>query len=161
VFPARLVCLLAVAGTLLGGVAFAAMAPPKPHRTAPAGPRFKVSGNVIGRLHPGAATRVRLKVANPNGFAIVVKSLGATTSVDRAHARSGCRAQENFFLAPGSRPRRPLRLRPHAVVRFVGVRAARAPQVVMRDLKSNQDACKGARITLRYRGTAVRVRAGR
>lgn len=158
----RLVSLLLVGAALLGGAALVAQAATSvgsAHRAtaSPAGPAFRISGDLNGSLHPGAVMPVRLVVRNPNPFAIVITRLRTVASIDAEHANPGCVVRTNFFVRPGARRWRTLRLRAHTRTRLAALRT-RAPQIGMRNLQTNQDACKGAHLKLRYSGRAVRAR---
>lgn len=158
--PRRMVCVLAVGCAALTGATLVALAATRsPRPSAKAGLAFRISGDVTGLLRPGAVMRVGLAVSNPHRFPIVVKRVRGTLSIDKAHARAGCDLRKNFSYRQNLRRWKPLRLRPLATVRFTGRRAVMAPKVKMLDLKTtDQNACKGARLKIRYTGTAVKVR---
>lgn len=157
--PRRLVCVLAVGCAALAGATLVALAATKsPRPSAKAGLAFRISGDVTGRLRPGAVMPVRLTVRNPHRFPIVVKRVRGTLSIDKAHARAGCDVRKNFSYRQNLRRWKPLKLRARAKVRFTGRRAPRAPNVLMRSRTVDQGACKGARLKIRYTGTAVKAR---
>lgn len=105
-----------------------------------ASPRFRISGHVTG-LYPGARTRIRLTVRNPNPYAIRVTKIRTSVKVP---ARSSCPARSiKVKRFRGSR-----RIAPRATVRI-------KVNVSMRAKVPN--ACAGQRYRLTYRGWATRA----
>lgn len=141
---------LAAAGALVAAAAVADAAPRKP---APAG--FSVSGRPVGRLVPGRSLPIDLRLENRRPFALRVTVL---TVAVRAAARPGCAPRANFAARPYRG--RPLLVPPRAVRTLSGLGVSRSlwPRVAMRDTAVSQDACAGARVTLRYAGVARRAR---
>jgi hypothetical protein len=117
------------------------------------GREFGISGDLGPLLYPGRSEPLELRLSNPNDFAIEVIDLRIrirpSTSVQSCGAA-------NYFVSQYSGPY-PLRLLPgNTTLGELGSDPSLWPRVGMRDLPINQDACKNARITLDYRGTAVR-----
>lgn len=141
---------LAAAGAL---VAAAAVADAAPRRTAAAG--FTVSGRATGRLVPGAALPIDLRLTNRRAYALSVTAL---TVVVRAVGRPGCGVRANFATRPYRG--RPIVLPPRAArtLAALGISRALWPRVAMRDTRVSQDACAGARLSLRFGGLARRAR---
>ena len=101
---------------------------------------FGVSGRVR-RLYPGARKSMTLRVRNPHGYAIVVRSLGVRVGKSD---RVGCGRR-------WVRPKRVVRL--SLLVPAHSVARASFP---LRMRAAAPDACQGARWRLRFVGTAVR-----
>jgi len=115
---------------------------------------FRISGDLSTRLYPGVAAPLDLVLTNPNRFDLRMVALsvriGASTS------RSWCSADANYAVAQYSGPY-PLRLRPgSARLSALVASSSNWPRIAMRDLPTNQDACRGAVVALTYRGTATR-----
>jgi len=144
------ILLLAAAGALVLAAAAADAAPRKP---APAG--FRVSGRAAGRLAPGGSLSIDLRLRNRRPFALRITAL---TVAVRAASRPGCRPRANFATRPYRG--RPVVLPAKAVRTLSGLHISRGlwPQVIMRDTAARQDACAGARLSLRFAGVAGRAR---
>lgn len=117
---------------------------------------FKIHGNLGRPLAPGVSRPLNLKLTNPYRFSLKIKRLTVAVSVDPAHAAAGCRASSNFKVTRLPRRSYPIRLRPRRTRTLRALRVKRLPRVAMRNLPTNQDACKGARLKLRYAGRARR-----
>ena len=137
---------LLIGGALVLATAVATAAERTPSPTTPgspgvaASPRFRISGHVTG-LYPGARTRLRLTLRNPNPYAIKVSRIRTSVQVP---ARSSCAARSiKVKRFTGSR-----RIAPRAVVRV-------KVNVSMRAKVPN--ACAGQRYRLTYRGWATRA----
>ena len=138
---------LLIGGALVLATAVATAAERSPSPTtapvspgAAASPRFGISGQVTG-LYPGARTRLRLTLRNPNPYAIEVRRIRTSAQVP---ARSSCPARSiKVKRFTGSR-----RVAPRAVVRV-------KVNVSMRATVPN--ACAGQRYRLTYRGWATRA----
>lgn len=141
---------LAAAGGLLVAAAVADAAPRG--RTAPG---FAVSGTPAGRLAPGRGVPIDLRLANRRAYALRITAL---TVAVRAASRPGCGVRANF--AARAYRGRPIVVPAKAVRTLRGLRIPRAlwPRIAMRDLGAAQDACAGARLSLRYAGVARRAR---
>jgi hypothetical protein len=114
---------------------------------------FQIAGDLGPPLYPGRSEPLELRLTNPNDFAIRVMKL--TVSIRPATTQAGCSAA-NYAVEQYRGPY-PLVLRPGTS--SLGQLAADRslwPRVAMLNLPVNQDACKGATITLDFRGKAVR-----
>jgi hypothetical protein len=141
--------LILAAGALLAAGAVADAAP----RHTAAG--FAVSGRAAGRLVPGAQLPIDLRLTNRRPFRLRVTAL---TVAVRAADRPGCAVAANFSVrAYRGRPL-VLRARSSRTLGALGVSPALWPRIGMRDTAAAQDACAGARLELRYAGTARRAR---
>lgn len=122
------------------------------HVTEEAATTFAISGVAPSLLYPGAAAApIAVKLTNPSSLAISVTALTVTLSAGGLPA--GCDAAW-FAFAPSS-------LSPsHPVVVAAGgsvtlpAQGATAPTVRMLESGTNQNACRGANLTLRYSGSA-------
>ncbi len=156
---------LLLACVCIGAIAVGAYAMVPVHRhdsakTRHFHPRFVIGGSLrVARLRPGVKRRLDLTLRNPHGFTIWVTSLGQSISVDRAHRAAGCSARRDFYTRELPRGELPIELAPRRkrTLRALGVE--RLPAIGMRNLrKVNQDACKGARLRLKYSGNSLRWR---
>ena len=152
---------LMLAGVLAGVGAFAANLLPGDGSTATSAdkrrpPKFKIRGNLRHPLVPGASQPLNLRLTNRYRFSLKVKRLTVRVRIDRAHAAAGCRASRDFRVTPLARRDYPIRLRPRRTRTLRALRVRRLPRVAMRNLSTNQDVCKGARLKLRYTGRARR-----
>lgn len=155
---------LAIAATLLvAPVGYAASAGMHSrHRV------LEIRGDLSRPLFPGGSQSFDLALTNRAGAALSITRLRVRVRVDRAHRRAGCSARRDFLVGrlprsafplmlPGRRNGRTGRpLRTTRTLTALGLRTL--PWVGMRDLPSvNQDACKGARLRLRFSGRAHRA----
>ena len=153
---------LAIAAALL--VVPGANATKRPHDRT-----LEISGDLVQPLFPGASQPLDLALTNRAGVTLSITRLRVRMSVDRAHRRTGCSASRDFVVGrlprsafpitlPGRRNGRTGRpLRTTRTLSALGLRTL--PSVGMRDLPStNQDACKGAKLRLRFSGRARELR---
>ena len=112
---------------------------------------FRISGDVSG-LVPGATTAIALTLTNPNPVRIRVTRV--TVAVSAESSPPGCSSAKNLVLlqATGIRPKAPVTVPAHGTVTLKAF--PRAPKIGLRDLRTNQDACKGASFRLTYTGSA-------
>jgi hypothetical protein len=117
-----------------------------------AGKPFTVSGNASGALAPGVTRSLAITLSNPNNVAITVTALGA--SVAPGSSNAGCDGPANLQLTQSNiSAANPLAIPANGHVTLPSS-AVSAPQVLMKDLPVNQDACKGASFTFTYSGSA-------
>lgn len=120
--------------------------------TQQGGQPFSVSGNLTGLLAPGLSGTLLLTVTNPNNVPIFVTSL--TVAVNANSTKPGCNGPANLQIQQSSASvATPLTVPAsgHVTLPSGGVTA---PQVLMKNLPTNQDACKGATFTFTYGGSA-------
>lgn len=119
-----------------------------------AAPSVKISGTTHRLLRPGVSARINLRFANPGPYAITLRHVRVTIrSITAPAADAGHPCTRADFRI------RPMRLRTILLpgrqatnlVRL-GVPGWRWPHVKMRNRPVNQDGCKGASLTLNYRG---------
>jgi hypothetical protein len=120
---------------------------------APAsGKPFTVAGGASAPLAPGLSRPLTITVSNPNGVAITVTALSA--SVAPGSSKPGCDGPSNLQLTQSNvTEANPLTIPANGQVTLPSG-AVTAPQVLMKDLPVNQDACKGASFSFTYAGSA-------
>lgn len=120
--------------------------------TQQSGLPFTVSGNLVGLLAPGLSGTLKLTVANPNSDPIFVTSL--TVAVNANSTKAGCNGPANLQIQQSNASvATPLTIPAHGQV-TLPAGGVTAPQVLMKNLPTNQDACKGATFTFAYGGSA-------
>jgi len=117
-----------------------------------AGKPFTVSGNASGPLAPGVTRALAITVSNPNNVAISVTALTAT--VAPGSSKVGCDGPSNLQLTQSSVSAATVLTVPANGHVTLPSGPVSAPQVLMRDLSVNQDACKGATFSFSYSGSA-------
>ena len=116
------------------------------------GKAFTIEGGASGPLGPGVSQPLPLVISNPNPIAIYVTSI--LVSVRAGSSNAQCDGPTNLQVTQSSATAT------NALVVPAGGRVAlpsgsvSAPQVLMRDLATNQDACKGAVFAFNYSGSA-------
>ncbi|MDP9294287.1 MAG: hypothetical protein M3O90_07690 [Actinomycetota bacterium] len=116
--------------------------------------RFRISGIPSGRLAPGRSALLNLVLTNPNAFPITVRSLTVrmrTISAPRASLGLSC-SSPDFTVAQFAGGGLRLRAASTTSLGRMGVARALWPRVSMPDRAVDQDGCKGASLTLDYRG---------
>jgi hypothetical protein len=117
-----------------------------------AGKPFTVAGNASGPLAPGLTRTLAIVLSNPNNVAITVTALSA--SVASGSSNAGCDGPANLQLTQSNiSAANPLTIPANGQVALPSG-AVSTPQVLMKDLPVNQDACKGASFTFTYSGSA-------
>jgi hypothetical protein len=120
--------------------------------STPKGKSFTISGSLRGTLAPGAPPLpLDLTLANPNNQKLTISNLTVTVGGTSAGAACG---PTNFTVTQYS-GKFPLNMaaRQTASLSQLGAAASALPTVGMRDLPTNQDACKGVTVDLVYSGT--------
>lgn len=116
---------------------------------------FAISSADVARpLRPGTSQPLELRLSNPHGYSLAITRLEIAVIVDPVHARAGCDGTRDFRVIGVARSSYPIRLAPRRTVSLRRLRPRAAPRVAMRSLARMQDACKGARLTLRFGGRA-------
>ncbi len=120
---------------------------------------FAIKGKLRVPLRPGASERLDLRLINRRHFTLWVTRLKVRVSVDRRHRVAGCSARRDFAVRQLQLRAYPIKLRRRSARRLSALGVHHLPRLRMRDLaRTNQDACKGATLRLRYRGTARKSR---
>ena len=113
---------------------------------------FSISGELAVKLYPGQTAPLELTFGNPNNKPIEISKLVVAVS---GTSTAACGAS-NFTVADYSGSYPIVAPPGSSGLSDVVGDPARWPQVSMRNLPTNQDACKGATITLSYSGTATK-----
>jgi hypothetical protein len=97
-------------------------------------------GSISGELSPGGSAPVSFTADNGNSSSEQVGTVHAVVSIDEAHAKAGCEASD-FTLADTAE---------NQVIpaSSSGVALTHGGTISMADTAANQDACKGATISL-------------
>lgn len=114
---------------------------------------FTVTGNLGSLLlAPGRSGTLATTITNPNGEQIFVTSL--TVTVQAATNKPGCNGPANIEIQQSSASvATPLAVPANGSVTLPSG-GVTAPTVTMKNLPTNQDACKGATFTFNYGGSA-------
>lgn len=117
-------------------------------------PSLRIRGVAPAPLRPGLSERLDLTLVNRRRVPLLVTRLLVRATVDPQHRAMGCRRRD-FAIHPIPRSAFPIRTRPRSARRL---EPRVAPRLRMRNLSGrNQDACKGARLRLRYLGSVRRA----
>jgi hypothetical protein len=116
------------------------------------GQPFAISGGFAGTLSPGRSGPLSLTIANPNSVAIVVTSL--TVTIQPGSTKAGCDGPTNLQVTQSSLSSTNTLTVPANGHVTLPSGTVSAPQLLMRDLATNQDACKGATFAFGYSGSA-------
>ena len=119
---------------------------------------FRISVPALRLLAPGVSQRLNLRLSNPSRHSLLVTKLTVSLRVDAAHRRAGCSRKGSFRVTRLKRSQYPISLPAGRTgsLRALGVK--RLPRLRMLNLPTNQDACKGATLRLRFAGGARRGR---
>jgi hypothetical protein len=115
--------------------------------------QFPISGDLTTLLYPGAGAPLDLVLTNPHPFDIRVTALSVSLRAGTTNA--GCNGDANFAVTQYSGGY-PLVLHPGSTRLSELGHSAAWPWVSMHNLPTNQDACKGTRLSLDYEGLATR-----
>jgi large repetitive protein len=114
-------------------------------QTSTVGLPFGIAGGPAGSLYPGAgAQSFPLTLTNPNANAITVTSLSVSV---KSTSAAGCLT--SWFAL--TQPAQSFSVPAKGSVTLTG---SQAPTIRMIDTSTNQDACKSAKLTLAYSGSA-------
>jgi len=97
-------------------------------------------GSIAPGLTPGGSEAVSYTADNANSSSLQVGTVHAVVSIDEAHAEAGCKASD-FSVADTVENQT-------IAAKGEGVALAHAGSIKMADTEANQDACKGAAISL-------------
>jgi hypothetical protein len=116
------------------------------------GKPFTVSGTAAGPLAPGLSRSLVLTLSNPNSAGIEVTALNVAAAA--GSTRAGCDGPANLALTQSNISSSNTVAIPANGQVVLPAATVSAPSVLMRDLSTNQDACKGAAFTFTYTGSA-------
>jgi hypothetical protein len=117
---------------------------------------FTMSGSLPGPIALGSGGTLPLSVTNPYDFPLRVWSLRVT--VLAATSQPDCDGVANLQVTQSNAASGALSITiPALGTVTLPAQGATAPVVTMRDLPTNQDACKNATFTLSYSGTGTRA----
>jgi large repetitive protein len=114
---------------------------------------FSIEGKLAGTLAPGVSQPLALTVTNPNTKPIVITGLQVT--VAPGSTKAGCDGPTNLQVTQSNASSSNTFTVPAKGGKAtVPSGSVSAPQVLMKNLPTNQDACKGATFTFNYSGNA-------
>jgi hypothetical protein len=116
------------------------------------GQPFTISGGVSGSLYPGVSRPLPLTISNPNGVPIIVTNLVATPQA--GSTKAGCDGPTNLQVTQSNASGANTLTVPANGQITLPSGTVSAPQVLMKNLPTNQDACQGASFTFNYSGSA-------
>lgn len=132
---------------------------------------FLIRTKVAGQLQPGIKVPLKISLANSRPKAIWIKRLKVVVGVDKAHAVAGCSATRDYTVEQIPKKFFPFKLVKQPKVKptrgkkkqvkthWKPLKTARRqgkPTLSMNYLPSvNQDACKGATLTIAYRSQST------
>ncbi len=97
-------------------------------------------GTITNALTPGGSSPVSFTADNGNSSSLQVGTISAVVSIDSEHAAAGCKASD-FTIGDTAENQT---IAAHAT----GVTLAKEGSISMADTSANQDACKGATVSL-------------
>src|SRR5262245_53840040 len=121
----------------------------------------QITGRVQRPLSPGVTSPITVRFNNSYPKAVAMQRVRVKiASIAAPHADASHRCTRLDFRIH-QMPRRTLRIPAHRVIDLaaLGVPVANWPTLAMRNLPYNQDGCKGATLTLRFRTARVDRRA--
>jgi hypothetical protein len=113
---------------------------------------FTISGGYGGTLYPGRTGALALRVANPNNVPILVTSL--TVTIQSGSTKAGCDGPRNLQATQSNVSETNALTVPANGSVTLPSGGVSAPQVLMRNLSTNQDACMGAVFSFAYSGSS-------
>jgi hypothetical protein len=119
---------------------------------------FGIRGDISQPLYPGRTVPLDLVFTNPYSSAQGLDIVTVTVTVEHGTV-PGCDGPANVIVtpsAPSFSPPWPVNIPRNATrsLSDLGIPSERWPQVTMRNLSTNQDACKSASFRFSYTGTA-------
>jgi hypothetical protein len=97
-------------------------------------------GSISNELTPGSTSPVTFTADNAGSSSLQVGTVHAVVSIDKSHAEAGCEASD-FTIADTAENQT-------IAAKSSGVALATDGSISMADSEENQDACKGASISL-------------
>lgn len=120
---------------------------------------FEITGSLDQALFPGASQRLNLSLGNPYNFPLRV--LGVQVTVEEATTRDGapnpgCIGSDNLAVLQGMTAEVVVPANSTRSLSQLSVPQSQWPLIQMRNLSTNQDACKNNTFKLSYTGTATK-----
>jgi hypothetical protein len=123
-----------------------------PPTTTVEGKAFTVSGGTSAPLAPGLTRALSLTISNPNDVAISVTAL--TVTIAAGSSKAGCDGPTNLLVTQSNlSASNALNVAAHGQASLPNG-SVEAPAVLMKNLPTDQDACKNASFTFDYSGSA-------
>lgn len=127
--------------------------------TVAGGKAFTIAGDASALFAPAVQQRLDLRLTNANNFTIRVTDITVTVkaaTIKAGVANPACNGTSNMgvvqqFVGPVDVPANSTK-----TLSQLAVPLARRPLVEMKNLSTNQDACKSTTFTFEYSGTAVK-----
>lgn len=123
-----------------------------------------IRGSATQLLFPGSSQTLDLRLRNRRSIPLLVTGLRVRVRVDRAHRRAGC-TRRDYRVRQMNPLAFPIELAPHTVTTLSRLQAVEYPRLeiyprleMVYSASRNQDACKGAKLKLRYRAQVTRAR---
>ena len=119
---------------------------------------FTIAGNTTEPISPGVKASLDLKLTNPHDVAMSVTDLSVRVqklSAPNADPARPCPLGDFAVVQASSRGKITLAPRSTRTLRGLGIPRASWPSVGMFNRPVNQDGCKGASLTLSYRGSGT------
>jgi hypothetical protein len=113
---------------------------------------FTISGDLTRPLYPGTSQSLNLTISNPNPVSITI--MAGRIQVAFSTNQAGCSASTNFTVVHGLRASVTVPARTAASLAALGIPKSKWPVVSMVETHTDQDACRGATLTLTYSGSA-------
>lgn len=114
---------------------------------------FPISGSITQPFAPGVTRPLNLVIGNPFSFTIRVTSVTVTVGSTN---RPGCVGTANFTVTKGLTSTVDVPRNTTRSLQQLGVAESAWPALTMPNLAVNQDACKGATLSLTYAGQATK-----
>ena len=118
---------------------------------------IQISGTVQVPLRPGLASPVGIRINNPNPKVVSMQRVRVKIASISAPQADAAHRYTKVDFEIHQMPRLALRIPAGRVTDLAGLGLPLAswPTLAMRDLPSNQDGCKGATVTLRFRAARL------
>ena len=113
---------------------------------------FGIAGGTTTPVRPGGGVPLDLHLSNPYDFPLRVERIDVAVAEETSNP--GCSGSANYRVEPATGL--PVVLEPGTTPLADAVPAHALPRLVMRETGADQDACRGARVQLRYEGVAGR-----
>lgn len=119
---------------------------------------FSIDGGVKGLMRPGSRRPIRLILTNRNTFALRVTHLHVKGQVDSIHRAAGCAMRRDYRIRQTSkRVNFVLPARSRRTLRQLSVKRRPALRFINDPLR-DQDACKGAKVFMRFHANSIPLR---